>query len=121
MSVDNPQQRADDSNLAVLCQRFNDFMVNSEKHYEEEKEERKRVANTLELTTQNFSKEIKELTEKYLTLPCSSRKQLWDAKMETIEKDSKNQWIIIGALWTTIGACAYSIFEAWIKLWNGGK
>ena len=61
------------------------------------------------------------MNDKLLLLPCPSRKQLWDAKMENIEKDSKNQWVVIGALWTVIGACAYSIFEAWIKIWNGGK
>ena len=115
------ERRSEDRNIAVLCQRFNDFISNSERHYQEEKEARKEVSEDLKSTTGKLYNAIKEMNEKLLVLPCSSRKILWDSKMEDIAKDSRNQWIMIGSLWSVIGACAYSIFEAWIKIWNGGK
>ena len=104
------ERRQSNIEFQVFIQKANDFFENTIPYRKRQDEKFDKLFD-----------ELKDLKEKFLTLPCPSRKQLWDAKMENIEKDSKNQWIVIGALWTTIGACAYSIFEAWIKLWNGGK
>lgn len=104
------KRRRDYRNFAVFIQKFEDFIDNTTP-YRRKQDEKFDLLFT----------EIKAINEKLLMLPCPSRKQLWDAKMETIAKDSSNQWKMIGALWTVIAACAYSIFETWVKLWSGGK
>ena len=110
MSVENPSQRSDDKALAVFIQRFNDFADNTDKYRKNQDEAFKLIFDRLGAMKTTLDK-----------LPCDGRKQLLDMKMDEISKDSRNQWIVIGALWTVIGTVSYAIFEAWIKLWNGGK
>ena len=110
MSVENPTQRSDDKALAVFIQRFNDFADNTDKYRKNQDEAFKLIFDRLGAMKTTLDK-----------LPCDGRKQLWDMKMDGISKDSRNQWIVIGALWTVIGTVSYAIFEAWIKLWSQGK
>ena len=108
--MDSVERRADDRTLAVFIQKFNDFVENTDKYRKNQDDAFKSIFQRLDGMKTTLDK-----------LPCDGRKLLWDAKMDGIAKDSRNQWVVIGALWTVIGTVSYAIFEAWVKIWSGGK
>ena len=102
------ERRADDKTLPVLVERLSGFMERAESHWVEEKEARNQVSITLANATESFSKEIKDLTEKHLRLPCEGRRLVY---LENKSWVSKN---LVG-LWTFVGIMVTAIITLWIQ------
>lgn len=111
----------DEVRLATMVQRWDDFMASTIKYRE-----------TREAMDEKFFERLGEIQSRLDKLPCDGRekvanqvhiginKEIADLRIST-EKDSNNQWVMIGVVWTVIGAISYSIFEAWLKIWSGNR